>query len=40
MSGGHVDAPRKRLDVQRLRVLAIHAVADASQEREVAQVLC
>jgi len=29
----------QRLDIQRLRVLPIHPVADPAQQREVAQVL-
>jgi hypothetical protein len=35
----HVHAPRERLDVERLGVLAVDAVAHAAQPREVAQVL-
>src|SRR5689334_23787877 len=35
----HVHAAGKRLDVQRLRVLPVDPVADATQQREVAQVL-
>jgi hypothetical protein len=37
--GRDVCATGERLDVQRLRVLAVDAVADAAQKREVAQVL-
>ena len=37
--GRHVRAARERLDVQRLRVLPVHPVANATQPREVAQVL-
>ena len=36
--GGHVHAAGERLDVQRLCVLPVDPVADAAQEREVAQV--
>src|SRR4051812_35380715 len=34
----HVRAARERLDVKRLRVLAVHPVADAAQPSEVIQV--
>src|ERR1700710_2939128 len=37
--GRHVRAPGERLDVQRLRVLPVDAVADAAQHGEVAQAL-
>src|SRR5215211_497923 len=37
--GGHVRVAGERLDVQRLRVLPVDPVADAAQQREVAQVL-
>src|SRR5438309_3507514 len=37
--GGHVHPTCERLDVERLRVIAVDAVADATQPREVAQVL-
>jgi hypothetical protein len=39
MPGRHVRAARERLDVQRLRVLAVDPVANAAQAREVAKVL-
>jgi hypothetical protein len=39
VSGRHVHAPGERLDVKRLRVLAVDPVANAAQPREVAQVL-
>src|SRR5690242_9252401 len=38
MPGGHVRTARESLDVQRLRVLPVDPVADATQPREVAQV--
>src|SRR5690606_18274617 len=38
VSGRHVHAPGQCLDVQRPRVLAVDAVPDAAQPREVAQV--
>jgi hypothetical protein len=34
-----VGVARERLDIQRLGVLAVDPVADATQQREVAQVL-
>jgi hypothetical protein len=37
--GRHVRAAGERLDVQRTGVLAVDPVADAAQEREVAQPL-
>src|ERR1700674_3376332 len=37
--GRHVRAAGERLDVQRLRVLPVHPVANAAQAREVAQML-
>ena len=37
--GRHVRVARERLDVQRLRVLAVDPVTDAAQPREVLQVL-
>ena len=39
MPGRHVRVAGERLDVQRLRVLPVDPVADAAQQREVAQVL-
>lgn len=39
VAGGHVRVAGQRLDVQRLGVLAVDAIADAAQAREVAQVL-
>jgi hypothetical protein len=38
--GRHVRASGERLDVERLRVLPVDPVADAPQQRQVAQVLC
>src|SRR5919112_1971669 len=37
--GRHMRATGERLDVERLRVLAVDPVADAAQQREVAQLL-
>jgi len=37
--GRHVHAAGERLDVQRLDVLPVDPVANAAQQREVAQVL-
>jgi hypothetical protein len=39
MSGGHVRAAGERLDVQRLRVLPIDPVSNATENREIAQVM-
>jgi hypothetical protein len=38
--GRHVRAAGERLDVQRLGVVAVDPVADLTQEREIAEVLC
>src|SRR5690606_31236578 len=35
----HVDAARERLDVQRLRVLAVHPIANTPQAHERVQLL-
>lgn len=39
MTGRHVGVARKRGDVERARILAVHAVAHASQNRQISQAL-
>ena len=39
MSGGHPRAARECLDVQRLRVVPVHPVADATEAGEIEQSL-